>query len=141
MVKKSQTPASTVPRHRGPGQGSWVVFTGRCGYLRWLERWLYGCKSQVLVQRLGAGLVPAVKTPVFIGIGSDCYFDHTIRVLSQNYPHQRDPLTSQGARRRGLWVGLSHHVHLQQGPPLNHSRPTHCRQVQRAVGTKGDQLR
>ena len=85
--------------------------------------------------------VMLLKTSVFIGIGSDCYFDHTIRVLSQNYPHQRDPLTSQGARRRGLWVGLSHHVHLQQGPPLNHSRPTHCRQVQRAVGTKGDQLR
>ena len=38
MVKKSETPGGTVPRHLSLGQGAWVVLTGRCGCLRWVER-------------------------------------------------------------------------------------------------------
>jgi hypothetical protein len=39
MVKKSQTPAGTVPHHDGLGQGAWGVLTGRCsGWLRWIEQ-------------------------------------------------------------------------------------------------------
>ena len=44
------------------GQGAWVVWAGRCGGLRWVERWFYGFKLRVLVERFGAGLAAvAVK--------------------------------------------------------------------------------
>ena len=52
MVKKSETPAGTVPRHLSLGQGAWVVFTMRCGCLRWVEQ-------------LGAGLAAVAVNPVF----------------------------------------------------------------------------
>ena len=54
MVKKSQTPAGTVPAPWSLGQGAWVVLTLRCGCPRW-------------VQLLGAGLaVVAVDTEALI---------------------------------------------------------------------------
>ena len=53
-VKKSQTPASTVRAPWGGGQGAWLVYAGRCGCARW-------------VQRLGAVLaVVAVDTEALI---------------------------------------------------------------------------
>ena len=48
------------------GQGAWVVLTGRCGCLRWVERWFWWCKLQLLVEPLGfLSLAGAVKTLVF----------------------------------------------------------------------------
>jgi hypothetical protein len=37
MVKKSETPSSTVLAAPGQGQGAWVVQTGRCCSLHWVE--------------------------------------------------------------------------------------------------------
>ena len=39
MVKKSETSAGTVLAAPGQGQGGWVVQTGRCCSLGWVERW------------------------------------------------------------------------------------------------------
>ncbi len=46
------------------GWGAWVVQTGRCGGLRWVERWFYGFKLRVLIEQLGFWLAAVVKTPV-----------------------------------------------------------------------------
>jgi len=35
-VKKSEKPSGTVSRHRDLGRGVCVVFTMRCGFLRWV---------------------------------------------------------------------------------------------------------
>ena len=55
-----------------------VVWTGRCGCLRWVESGFCWDKSQVLVEQLG--LVCATgsqKDGVLLEIGSDGFFDHT----------------------------------------------------------------
>ena len=45
-------------------QGAWIVLAGRCGCLRWVERWFYGFKLRVLIEQLGFWLAAVVKTPV-----------------------------------------------------------------------------
>ncbi len=68
MVKKSQTPAGTVPHHDGLGQGAWVglsEFEADVG--RWVEPRFRCCKFQFLVEPLGFfSLAGAVKAAVLI---------------------------------------------------------------------------